>query len=71
MRLNQGDRVVINATNSRLGNSLRGVGATVIKQDASTLVIRVKPDGRRYPVEVLPYEVQREEVWNQTHLVAT
>lgn len=60
----RGDRVVVNSGN------VRGVAGTVVAQSKVTRSLTIKldmPNDRERVVNVMPYEVQREEVWNETH----
>jgi hypothetical protein len=62
----RGDRVVVNSGHLKaapgkvLTQSMRTRGLTVFL-DAK------RRDGRDHVVNVMPYEVQREEIWKQTH----
>lgn len=57
----RGDRVVVNCAN------IRGIAGKVLAQSKSTKSLSIQLDDRAHAINVMPYEVQREEVWLQTH----
>lgn len=56
-----GDRIVANVT------GYVGKPGKVIRQSKVTQALTVQLDGLEHETSLMPYELQREEVWKQTH----